>query len=96
MGCCGKHRKMLQRSRRTSAPAPRGPMVSDPVSRSGVAPPAGGVRVTRSAGGGYTVSSKSGKSCPTCGTRTVVKHRYSDRLRRYYEAPWCSTCKADV
>lgn len=87
---------MLKNGGSVPAPATRGPMVSDPVSRGGPAPPSGGARVVRGAGGGYTVDSKQGKSCPACGTRTVMKHRYSNRLRRYYEVPWCSTCKADV
>lgn len=99
MGCCGKHRKLLKRGMVQPEPARRGPMVSDPVprdpvaSRSLQAPSASDAAVIPSGDGGYTVIPKKGSPCPTCGTRMVLKRQYSTRLRRYFEVPWCSTCK---
>lgn len=101
MGCCGKKRKLLRRGAASPEPARRGPMVSDPVSRAAPtqrsipAPAASGAAAIPDADGGYTVVPKRGTPCPTCGTRTVLKRRYSDRLRRYFEVPWCSTCKGE-
>jgi DNA-directed RNA polymerase subunit RPC12/RpoP len=92
MGCCGKRRKAGDRS---LEPARKGPLVSNRV------PKGAAVRelpLTRSApasdaGPGYTVEKNAGGSCPTCGTRLVLKNRYSERLRRYFAVSWCSTCK---
>jgi hypothetical protein len=39
---------------------------------------------------------KSGGLCPSCGSRTIIKRQYSERLRRYFNVVWCSTCKDSV
>ena len=39
---------------------------------------------------------QSAGTCPICGSRTIVKRQYSERLRRYFNVPWCSTCKDSV
>lgn len=52
----------------------------------------------KSAGGGNRTIyvEKSGGACPLCGSRTIIKRQYSERLRRYFNIPWCSTCKDTV
>jgi DNA-directed RNA polymerase subunit RPC12/RpoP len=91
MGCCGKrkktydeHKKMLSRSSSRSAPVaasvPRITATSGSLTQSG-------------SGSRNIYIEKSGGSCPTCGSRTIVKRQYSERLRRYFNVVWCSTCK---
>jgi hypothetical protein len=95
MACCGKrkknydeHKKMLTRSSsRSAAVATSTPKVA-------------GVRGSTSAQTGDSSRTiyleKSGGTCPTCGSRTIMKRQYSERLRRYFNVAWCSTCKDAV
>lgn len=96
MGCCGKFKRALQRAAAPPLAAAAPVAAPDPMPRSVSpsipAPP----RAVRADGGGYTVVRDGGATCPTCGARAVVKNVYSERLRRYFEVPWCSTCKAEV
>jgi hypothetical protein len=96
MGCCGKrkknydeHKKMLtrptsSRSAVVAASVPRGVAVKE-------------LSLTRSGGRNRTIYvEKSGGTCPLCGSRTIIKRQYSERLRRYFNVSWCSTCKDTV
>lgn len=97
MGCCGKFKRAIQRAAAPpSAAASDSAVTPDPMPWS--APPSTSAppRAVRAEGGGYTVVRDGGASCPTCGARAVIKNVYSERLRRYFEVPWCSTCKVEV
>ena len=89
MACCGKRKKnydkMLTRSStRTAAVATSTPKVV------GVR----GSTTVQNGGASRTIYlEKSGGTCSTCGSRTIVKRQYSERLRRYFNVTWCSTCK---
>jgi hypothetical protein len=95
MGCCGKrkktydaHQKFLARGSSRSA------TVAPSVPKSAVAPSS-----AQTSGGSGTRNvyiEQSGGACPSCGSRTVLKRQYSERLRRYFNVAWCSTCKGAI
>lgn len=105
MGCCGKRRSAPKPPDpppvpKNFSPPPMPPVVNRGASLTAVLAPMvrAPVPVRKSPDGLniLLITQQGTTQKHSCGSEIVLQHRFSQRLRRYFDVKYCPACKADV